>query len=276
MRRELREAKAKLRDKEASLVPAAKPEQPTKLDDARQVPKVADDPEPDRNADPEAWKDWRIREQDRRIAAQEAKTAAMEAKATESDRQQEVNKAVKEGLDEFMAVESRYIKENPDYVKAAEFGRQKYTEALKVMNPQLSDPQISQHIDFEIIKQASKWAEQGLNPAEEFYDYCIERLGYKPGAAKVETNPEPDDSEDGLEALANQHRGLPAAEPVKERAKPSLKQINGTKRRSASPLHGPGQGGSTQVTKEAAAEMTMAEFSELTPQQLAELEAMEA
>jgi hypothetical protein len=284
MRRRERELEAenkRLRD--ASLAPPQPKAEPNKLDEARAaVPKATDDPEPDRAADPEAWRDWKIRDNDRW-------RATVESERREEVRQRQVNEAVRSAIDEFQSVEATYVKTNPDYHKATEFGRQKYTDALMVMRPDLNERQIAQHIDYEIMKQASAWAAKGLNPAEEFYDYCIERLGYKPtkaeeaeqeAAAKAEPEkPEAEDEpEDGIEALANLHRGLtpaPDKKPIPARPKPNLKQISNAKRRSASPLHGPGQGGSISITKEAAAEMTMAEFAELSPQALADLENMD-
>jgi hypothetical protein len=270
--------------KEASLAQPQPKGEPTKLDEARAAaPKPVDDPEPDKTADPEAWRDWKIRDNDRWRAAVEAERQA-------EARQRQVNDAVRSAIDEFQELETTYSQTNPDYFKATEFGRQKYTEAMKVMHPEMNDRQIAQHIDYEIMKQASVWAQKGLNPAEEFYDYCIERLGYKPEVApKEEPKPEPEDTlepqkpeaeeaEDGLEALANLHRGMPqpeAKKPPPVRPKPNIKQIAAARRRSASPLHGPGQGGRASVTKEAAAEMTLADFAELSPADLADLEAAE-
>jgi hypothetical protein len=286
MRRRERELEAenkRLRD--ASLAPPQPKAEPTKLDEARAAPpKPVDDPEPDRTADPEAWRDWKIRDNDRWRATVEAERQA-------EARQRQVNEAVRGAIEEFQSIETAYVQTNPDYFNATQFGRQKYTEAMRVMHPEMNDRQIAQHIDYEIMKQASDWRRKGLNPAEEFYDYCIERLGYKPTAAEAEAaakaeaeapaepeKPAAPEPEDDLEALANLHRGLPAAEepkPPPARPKPSLKQIAAARRRSASPLQGPGQGGRASVTKEAAAEMTLGDFAELSPADLADLEAME-
>lgn len=279
MRRELREAKAKL--KEASLAPPqpkAPDAVPTKLDEARAaVPKPLDDPEPDRAKDPETWRDWKIRDNDRW-------RATVEAERKVQAEQQQRNELTRAAVDELRSLETDFIKDQPDYFDAAKFGRQKYAEAMRIMHPEMNDRQLGAEIDFKIMEQASKWAQRGLNAAEEFYDLCIEKFGYVPAAKvaakpQVEEEAEPEEetesAEDRLEALANQHRGLApakAAPPV--RPKPSLKQISASRRRSASPLQGPGQGGRASITKEAAVEMTMAEFAELSPADLADLEAM--
>lgn len=279
MRRRERELEVEnKRLRESSLAPQPPKAEPTKLDQARAEPKVDDDPEPDRGVDPEAWRDWKIRDNDRW-------RAQVQAERQELARQRQMDAAWSGAVEEFRGLETAYAEKALDYYKATEFGRQKYADAMKVMHPEFNDRQIAEHIDKKIMAQASIWAQNGLNAAEEFYDLCIEKLGYVPAKAEAavehdapaEAPQKSDKDEEEMEALANRHRGIETPEPAPPppRPKPNLKQISAARRRSASPLHGPGQGGSVSLTKEAAASMTMAEFAELSPGALAELEAME-
>lgn len=96
-----------------------------------------------------------------------------------------------------------------------------------------------------IIGVAAKAARDGENPAKAIYSLSKEKFGY----AKVET---------------------------KESApKKDLKKIDANRRKSASPLQAGGRSGSVSLTKESAADMSLAEFAKLTNAQLREIEGME-
>jgi hypothetical protein len=194
--------------------------------------------------------EWKLDQQDKALA---------DTSKWRTDNQKEAEKqtVIRNAIEEFTGIEQSYKGQNPDYLNAISHARNKYADSIKTLYPKMTDSQINTAIDHEILKFASECSQKGLNPAEELYDMAIERFGYAKQAPKVEEPAKPE----------------PKAEKRPD-LKPDLRVVSNNKKRSATPLAGGGRGGSIPLTKEMADDLTLGEFSKLTPDQIAALEAM--
>lgn len=257
LRREKRELEAQLRTLKEKPAEAAKPADVKPAVDTKRV----DDPEPNREQDQQKWLEWKIRQQDKLLAEQGKAVESLAGKSQKDEEQRKATKTYMDAIGEFNQIRDQYISKNPDYVPAFTHAYDAYARAAKIMNPQLSQQDIVQQIDRQLIMYAADCAAKGLNPAEELYDMAIERFGYKPNAEAEE--PEEVDEKPETEK--------PAVKP-----KPNLKAISGNRKKSASPLMGPGQAGKGALTKQGAADMTLGEMMDLEPEDWRALEQMEA
>ena len=246
LRRELREAKAKLREmEEAKAVPAT--------DVAAQVQeKPVVDQEPDKATNPQAWNEWRIRSLEKTI---ETKLAPIEKNYQQTEEQRTANERISGAVNEFKQIRDNYIKENPDFVPAFTHSYNKMTEAMALMNPGWSKEQVIKEADWQMLQFSANCAKKGVNPAEAIYDLCIERFGWKPGQAEAKPSKraavEPEDEHEEQET------------PVRERPKTDLRTIDRNRKRSVTPLSRGGQSGSSRLTKEAIADMPLGEMLNL-------------
>jgi hypothetical protein len=257
LRREKRELEAQLRATKAQPAPAA-PATITTTPKAETKP--AAEAEPDRATNPEAWKDWKI-------GQLEAKQAEINSRFEAQDRQQRETKIYTEAIGEFNQIRDKYIAKNPDYVPAFHHSFDAYAKSIKMMRPDLSPQQITGMIDREMLQFAGQCVSKGLNPAEELYDLAMERFGYVPNSVKGIA----DEDSGTEEEVAPTHKAPDGIKP-KDAPRPNLRKIADNRKRSASPLVGAGQAGRGQLTKEAAANMTMGEMMDLDPSDWAELE----
>lgn len=263
MRRENRELKAKLREREEKDASGANADgedktkqTTTKKDD----PKVTD-PEPDKAKNPDAWKDWKIRDQDRRLEVVEGTT-------TQTREQIEANETVRGAVEEFKAIRDRYIEKNPDFVPAFNHAFNEYCVALLKVNPSWTRDRVQKEVDWQILKYSGECARKKIDPAEAIYDMAIERFGYKPGSG-MKRGTEDDGGED-----EGQDDGRRGAEGMRRQngKRPNLSVVKNNQRRSASPLHGGGQSGNIQLTREAVANMSLGELKDLSQEDWDRLE----
>jgi hypothetical protein len=252
LRREKRELEAKLKQLEAAKpsIPAAEAKIAEKPAEAVKSPEKA--AEPDKNVNYQAWLEWKLSQTDNTIQEQNKLIEEYKGWRAETTKERETQTAINNAVQEFQSLEETYQQKNPDYLNAMEFARNKYAEALKITNPQMTAKQIDAKIDYDILAFASQKSAAGLNPAEELYDMAMERFGYQ--------------------KAANRQAEIEEEAPRRQAEKPNLKVISNNKRRSASPLSGGGQGGNMPLTPEVAVGMTMGEFSNLSPDELAQLE----
>ena len=256
MRREARELKAKLAKYESASAPAlpSAPATPSEVKPSEVKPVVdAKSAEPDREVDYRAWLEWKIAQQDSTIQEQAKLTKDYQDWRAETQTISKNQQLINDAVQELGGIEESYKKQNSDYMNAVEFGRNKYADALKITNPNWTQKQIDTKIDMDVLKFASDCSTKGLNPAEELYDMMIERFGYTKSQARQAV-------EDDVEL------------PRGREARPNLRSIATNRRRSASPLSGGGQGGSVPITREIAGDMSIGEFSKLSPSDLADLE----
>lgn len=201
--------------------------------------KTDDDPEPDKQGAYEAWLEWK----DRQIEAKVNKLEYIQSKELREREQDRTEQAAFAQLNE---IQSDYIKENPDYPNAVAYGYQTYLNAMKITYPDLTHAEAVKATDKAVLKFASDAFKKGLNPAEEFYSYTIEKFGYTSKAKE---------------------------EKKEEKKVVPLRTIENNKRRSASPLAGGGQDGASHKSLSALPEMSVGEFANLTSSQLDALEA---
>lgn len=245
-RREMREMKAKLAALEAakSAVPEAKTE-------AKAEPAPVADPEPNKNEDYQGWLEWSLRQGARDLAALKAENAETKNLVAEVKKKSDTSDLMTAAYQELSDIEDTYKADNADYDNAMSHAQKRFTESLKILNPNLTKKQIEDATRDEVLKVASLAMQQGQNPAEVLYDMAIERFGY----VKEQPKEAPKEAE-------------------KVKPKLDLAKIEANKKKSATSLGNGGQGGSVPLTKEVAANsMTLAEFSRLTESQLDALEA---
>lgn len=254
-RRENRELKARLAKLEAeksapATAASAKEEPKPEAKDAKAEPEK----EPDKTQNYQAWLEWKIAKNDSTIEGQQKLIEELREERVKTQKKEEEDRVTNAAIEEFTDIEEAYKKQNPDYENAIEFARKKYLDAAKMFYPDKTEKQIEEAIDKQMLQYASGYAARGLNPAEELYDLVQERFGYVKTEPKVETQEE---------------------KPRQEaRPRQNLKIVNENRRRSASPLGNGGQSGSIPITKEIAADMSLGEFSRLTPDDLMNLENM--
>lgn len=259
LRREAREAKAELAKLKA--VQAAPAAPASTAVETKPVDKVATQEtpkQPDKHTNYQEWLEWKLAQADSTIAEQAKFTKELGEWRTKQETTEREQAAIRADVEAFSTIEQRYIEKNSDYTTATDFARETYFKALKLAQPQATDSQINWAIDNEILSYARKWAAAGLDPAEEFYSMAQERFGYTPKAEESGAQHEQEQDKPPLRRMAE---------------KPNLKVIANNKRRSASPLSGGGQGGAFPLTPEVAGDMSVGEFSRLTPAELADLEA---
>lgn len=248
-RRELRELKAKLALLE-------KPPEPPKQEPKPEVVAKPAEPEiakePDKTTDYQGWLEWKLAQSDMTLKEQAKIIEDVKTWREESTKVKEAESTIQTAIQEFTTIEETYKAANPDYLPAIQFARSKYADSIKTLYPNMSQRQIETAIDQQILQFASDSATKGLNPAEELFDMAIERFGW------VKEQPKPEET--------------PAEKP-KLVEKPNLKVISNNRKKSASPLAGGGQGGTIPLTQEAAADMSLGEFAQLSPAELAALEA---
>ncbi len=225
---------ARLRREKAALERRLAEMEAAKAVPAPERPVKPADPVPDKAADPAAYAQWESRQTREKVEEIAQKQALR-------DQQEQQARLYQSAVQEFTGYEGEFKKNARDYEDVAQHLRQRLGDSLRALHPNAADNQVEAAVDQQILRFASEYARQGLNPVEELYHMTKEKYGYRP------------------------------SEPEKKRG-PDLATIEKNKKRSASPLSAGGQSSGARLTAEAAANMSLAEFSKLTPSQLAELE----
>lgn len=135
---------------------------------------------------------------------------------------------------EFQALESEYLRTNPEYAPiAAEYAKALQT-SFKLQNKSLSEAQIMEKTKLHILEKASDYMNKGYNPVEELFHEAKE-LGFK-----------------GIRS-----------EEKEEKLAPDMKKVAENRKKSAGMT---ASSGKTEgiLTKEAAAELTSAEWMRLS------------
>lgn len=209
-----------------------------KVEARAEVQEENKDPEPNKQDSYEQWLEWK----DRQI---ENKVKILDEKLSNREREDKNSKIYSDAVDELQEAKARFAKKQPDVDDAANHLVKRIKQSLTDLNPNWSEKRVLSETGNRLLVMAAQAAAKGIDPAEELYDLAIEKYGY--------SKKEPEHIED------------------RER-KTDLKTISNNKKKSASPLQGGGQSGSISLTKEAVADMSLSEFSKLTPSQLRALE----
>lgn len=208
--------------------------------------KTVTDPEPNRGEDPDAWRDWKIRDQDKKLAS-------LEPAVQEWRQAQDYQKAGEE-LNGYI---SAFSKEVTDCKTVLDNAAGQIMRSFKVLNPTWSETQVQAAFGKYVITQGAIALSKGIDPAEWLYDKAIEQFG----------RPEPAKAVAADSKTSNGSNG---------KTKPNLAKIDASRRKSATPLIGGGQGSeNTALTKAGVAAMPLHEFALVDPKVLEQLE-MEA
>lgn len=140
---------------------------------------------------------------------------------------------------EFMTLENTFRQSKPDYDGVADAYSKAIAQSIRIQNPRLSPNDIAAKTKQTILYKASEYVNRGYDPIEELYEEA-KSLGFT-ALAKLEV------VETGEEAPK----------------KPNLDKIAANKSRNAGMTGAKGRGGGGQVTRIAASDMTVEEWSRL-------------
>lgn len=244
-RRKARELAAELERTRAELnalraTPVQKTEAP-KPEEKKDAPKASDEftePEPNRDTDYDLWQAWNLRRVEhknnvvsKQLAQIEEWRREREEKEAQIAQQAEQRNLQVQAHQEFLAIEEEYKKTAPDYDDAVQSMFNRMLSARSDSNLFEDRKSIESSVKNDLFKFVLKSVASGLNPADELYKLATERYGY----------------------VNNKQ--------TQKSSKPDLRVISNNQKRSASPLQGGSSASSMQMSEEAAANMTMAEFS---------------
>jgi hypothetical protein len=159
-------------------------------------------------------------------------------------RQAEQNR--QQAVKQFIEIENEYKREVPDYEDVSNLVVNSMYKGVKSFNPEISDSQAKEYVQNQVLTLASNAYKQGKNPAEYLYELGLKNYGYQPKAEK-----------------STENSGASATERLKNAAK--------NKKRSANGLAGGGQAKGKQLTVDSVANMSNAEFSQLSSKELKQL-----
>lgn len=194
------------------------------------------DPEPDKSTDFEAWVDWKDRQLEKKVEEVNSRLNESSTREQERLKQEDYNKTVKAAVDEFTAYEDGFKARVSDYEDVSAFYLNKLKDSVKTLYPAATDAQIGQMVTNKILQTAGTYAANGLNPVERMYQDA-KAMGYSAPVKKEEPK------------------------------KSNLAAIDKNKRRSASVAATAGDNGKNSVGLSDVSDMSMAEFSKLTPEE---------
>lgn len=139
---------------------------------------------------------------------------------------------------EFQELEAPFRAKTPEYDDIAEQFLVQQAHSIKIQNPRLPNEKVFELAKETILRKAGKYLNDGFNPIEELYHEALE-LGLKPRAKAEEK-----------------------AEEVKEEPKPDMKKVAANRQRSAG-MNGASGKQEGQLTKQAAGELSIAEWQKL-------------
>lgn len=202
--------------------------------------------EPDPNTDPEGHLRWELAQ-----TRAELKEVA-DWKAQQTHREQQVS-LKSNAVKAFEGYEKDFAPTVEDYADVMDFGVNALSQSIRTLNPNLSGEALGEAIQRQVLRLAAQAEAKGEDPAESLYNLA-RSWGYKPKAA----DPQP----------------KTAVEDVK---KPTVKDIAGHKKRSASSLTAGGKNGSAPLSRDAvlSKDFGLQDFAKLSPSQLRELEGLE-
>lgn len=163
--------------------------------------------------------------------------------------QQKISKATQD----FQALEDNWHDKPDDYDAMGIAYRGALFNAYKVQNPSASNDQIMQQVKVDLLTKAGNYVKAGVDPCEALYDEA-KALGLEP------YYPDQEEQEEERE------------EAPKPKKKAPLKTIAKNKKRSAGMAGTKGASNQVNLTASVAADMSLAEFAKLSPEELVALE----
>lgn len=209
MRRELAATKRMLEEAKAQPKPAVA--QP-----APQAPAATIDEEPDVNTNPVEWVQWNIQKT-------EAQVKELREWKEEQARSAQQTQVLQGAVQELSRYENEFKAANPDYDDVSSFVVNELKRSFKIMHPGASDDQITQAVQRHVLLEASRYAQQGLNPVEEMYLRAKNELGYQPKALSADNVTELRPDLDKIAKNKARSAGMNGAAGAAQRAAPSTK-----------------------------------------------------
>jgi hypothetical protein len=138
---------------------------------------------------------------------------------------------------EFMGYENNFKSKTPDYGDISAQYSKAIFDSIRIQNPRLSSQEIAERTKKTILIKAGQYLSQGFDPIEELYEEA-KTLGFA---------------------------ALPKEETVEEESskKPDLNKVSANRQRNAGMAGAKGRGGGGQLTRQAAADLTAAEWVKL-------------
>jgi hypothetical protein len=142
---------------------------------------------------------------------------------------------------EFMDLESKFAASTPDYHDVSKEYAIALAQSIKIQNPRMSNQDVGEETKKALLMKASQWVNKGFDPIEELYNEAKE-LGFKGESFKKKP-----------EAAKE--------EPEKE-IKPDMARLAANRKKSTGMTGSSGES-KGQITKQAAADFTVAEWARL-------------
>lgn len=237
--------------------PAPEPE-PEKPVEPEPEPEKPAEPEPEPKKEPEEEPDAsayaRMRREkaaaEKKAADLEARLAALESKPAEPEPKgeadtvevpPEIEELVRErrmtrAEREFQDLEMKFKEKVPDYDGVAKEYVSALASAVRIQNPRLNPHEITEKVKETVLLKAANYMRDGFNPIEELYHEAKD-LGFK--AAEPA-----------------------AAEKEEKEIKPDMKKVAENRKKSTGMSAATGEA-TGQITKAAAAELSVAEWAKL-------------
>lgn len=234
---EAREAKRQLAELQKRLDEKERAEKAEK-EAALNTAAAASDPEPSKDADPDAWLEWRVRQVEKEANVAKQKATELEAFTQQREQEFRQQKLIEQATSEFVTLEAKFKEATPDYDDVAEHFVTRIRQDIGLRYPNATEAQINEAARNQLLQIASSYANQGQNPVEALYKLTKERLGYVPKQA---------------------------AAAASDKAKPDLAKIAANKAKSASGAAAGGGASKPSITAEDAVNMSTAEFAKLSP-----------
>lgn len=219
---DLAAAKARIAALEANLKPAEQPKQVT-------------DQEPNKQTNPTEWADWRVRQTEKKLAPQLEWIEEQKAAKSKDD-------LFTRATAEMAVYEDQLRQSNPDYNEVKDWYGSMLATSIKIVNPDISQPDLVKAVDNRLLSMAAKNMTDGYeNPVEPIY-LAAKKLGWQP-RQKEEPKQE------------------------KEEISPDMDKVAQLRKRNAGMAGSGGSGGEGEVTARVAVTMTNREFAKLKPEQ---------
>jgi hypothetical protein len=142
---------------------------------------------------------------------------------------------------EFQSIESDFKRTTPDYDAVAGEYVSALAHSIRMQNPRKDLGWVAEETKRQVLSKAGEYVRQGFNPVEEMY-HDAKELGF---TGKRSSN-------------AESH----AEEKKEEKAKPDMKKVAANRQKSTGMTGSSGRSAG-QLTKQAAADMTLAEYQAL-------------
>lgn len=242
-------------------IPEAKEEE-KKEEEKKEEPKVEEAPKEEERPDNGAFarlrrekaaaekraQELEIRLQERVEAAKkdpEVEVNTQEVNLPPEVQQLVLNQRINDAQKGFARLEADFIATTPDYQSVAQEYWQARAQALKIQNPRLSNPEISELTNKQILFEANDKLERGFNPIEELY-HDAKSLGFTGKPRQVASEKE-----------------IKEEAPKKE-LRPDLDEVAANRKRSSGMAGASGHSEGGQMTKLAAVGLPIEEWAKLS------------